>query len=186
MATCGLAVVSAPQLLVRLDGDYLRVSVAPHLNFISGRALERLKDGASVAFIGQLTIVENPNAIVPEARSAARFALSYDIWEEKFAATRMGDRPDSRRSVSHLSAFSIENWCLDNLVIERAQVPADRAFYVQLDLRAEDPREQNRIMGDSGINITQLIDVFRAPVRGGQKPWHYMAGPMRLADLRKG
>jgi hypothetical protein len=174
-----------PQLLVHLDGDYLRIS-APHLNFLSGKALQRLKDGSTVAFLGQLTIAPNLNSVMADARAMARFALSYDIWEERFSVTRIGERPDSRRSVSHLSATAAENWCLDNLAIDRSQIPADHAFYVQLDLRTEDPRDQSGVIGDPGINITRLIEIFSRPVKSAQPRWLLNSGPFRLTELRKG
>jgi hypothetical protein len=175
----------APELLVHLDGDFLRIA-APRLNFISGKALERLKDGASVAFIGQLTISQSPNAVVPDARSVARFALSRDIWEEKFSVTKIGDRPETRRgSASHLSAQAAENWCLDNLTIDRSTIPVDRPFFVHLDLRTEDPRDQLGIVGDSGISISRLIEVFSRPAKGVQSWPPLSAGPFKLADLKK-
>jgi len=184
--TCVYAVtVSQPELLVRLEGDYLRVS-APRLDFLNGKALERLKDGGSVAFIAQLTITSSPDSAVPDARSVARFALSYDIWDEKFAVTRIGDKPESRRSVSHLSLQATENWCLDNLAIDGAQVSPDKQFYVQLDLRTEDPRDQLGIVGDPGISIARLIEVFSRPVKSAQPHWFLNNGPFRMADLRKG
>ena len=186
LTVCAFAVTSVyPKLLIRLDGDYLRVAVSPHLSFLAGRTLDRLKDGASIGFAGQLTITSGPNSLIPEARAVAHFALSYDIWEQKFAAVKMAEHPDGRRAVSHLSAEAMETWCIDNLSIERSLVPADRPFYVQLDLRAEDPRDQAGLVGDSGINITQLIEIFRSPVRAGQKPFRLTNGPLRLSDLRK-
>jgi hypothetical protein len=182
---CALARgVSAGALAARLDGDYLRIT-APHLNFLSGRPLERLKDGQSVAFIGQLTIAPSLNSVVVQARSVARFAFSYDIWEERFSVTKMGERPEARHSASHLSAAQAENWCLDNLAIDRSAVPSDQPFYVQLDLRAEDPRDQIGIIGDPGINITRLIELFGRPARSAQPRWLLNSGPYRLADLKK-
>jgi hypothetical protein len=176
--------VSAGPLAARLDGDYLRIT-APHLDFLSGKPLERLKDGQSVAFIGQLTITSAPSSMVTEARSVARFALSYDIWEERFSVTKIGERPEARHSVSHLSVAQAENWCLDNLAIDRSQIPSEQPFYVQLDLRAEDPRDQLGIIGDPGINITRLIEIFGRPARGSQPRWSLSNGPYRLADLKK-
>jgi hypothetical protein len=179
------AVSSAPgDLVVFLDGDYLRVSL-PHLDFLKGKPVERLKDGASVAFIGQMTITSSPNSLSPVARSVARFALSYDIWEERFSVTKIGQSPDSRRTASHLSAQAAENWCLDNLVIDRSQVPADRQFYVQLDLRAEDPKDQLGIIGDPGINLTRLIEILGRAPRSPQERWVFNGGPFRLSDLKK-
>ncbi len=183
---CALGAVSSASddLVVFLDGDYLRVSL-PHIDFLKGKPVERLKDGASVAFIGQITITTSPNSISPVARSVARFALSYDIWEERFSVTKIGPSPESRRSASHLSAQATENWCLDNLVIDRSQIPADKQFYVQLDLRAEDPKDQLGIIGDPGINLTRLIETFGRPPRSPQERWLFNSGPFRLADLKK-
>lgn len=176
--------LAAPALHLRVDGPDLRVA-APHLKFLIGKPLERLKDGASVAFLGQLTITLTPTSLNPVARSVARFALSYDIWEERFSVTKIGQTPDSRRSASHLSAQATENWCLDNLGIDRSQLPADKQFYVNLDLRVEDPRDQLGIIGDPGINLTRLIEIFGRPSRGAQPRWLKSSGPWRLDDLRK-
>jgi hypothetical protein len=174
----------AQDLAVHLDGDYLRIAL-PHVDFLKGKPLERLKDGASVAFIGQLTITTMPNSLNPVARAVARFALSYDIWEERFSVTKMGQTPDSRRSAAHLSAQATENWCLDNLAIDRSRIPSDQPFYVQLDLRAEDPRDQLGIIGDPGINLTRLIEIFGRPPRSAQPRLTLSSGPLRLADLKK-
>ena len=190
MTFCALSVPQARavaivnSLLVRLEGDQLHIS-APHLDFLSGKAVERLKDGVSLAFIGQLSITSAPNAVVADAVSSARFALSYDIWEQRFTVDLFGDRPEARRSISHLSAEATELWCLDNLTLNQAQLPSDRPFYVHLDLRADDPRDQLGIVGEAGINITRLIEIFSRPVRANQQQWPRSAGPFRLADLRK-
>jgi hypothetical protein len=182
---CAWAVTTTgPELVVHLDGDFLRISL-PHLDFLKGKPLDRLKDGASVAFIGQLTITTAPNALKPAARSVARFALSYDIWEERFSVTKIGQTSDSRRAASHLSVQGAQNWCIDNLTVDRAQLP-ETDFWVQLDLRAEDPRDQLGIVGEPGINITRLIEIFGRPARGTQPRWLLNSGPYRLTDLRRG
>jgi hypothetical protein len=188
LAISAFAVTGLPRLLVRLEGDYLRISVTPHLNFLKDRVLERLKDGASVQFIGQLTVTQGPNSLIPDAqaRSVARFAFSYDIWEQKFAVTKFGDRPDLRSSSPLGSAEATETWCLEHMTIERSLIPPDRPFYVQLDLREEDPQNRLGIVGESGVNITQLIDFLGKPVKGGPKPIRVTTvSPVRLADLRK-
>ena len=54
-----------------------------------GDPLEKLKDGASVVFLSQLSLFT-------ESRSNAyrripdRLVVSYDLWEEKFTVTRAG------------------------------------------------------------------------------------------------
>ena len=141
------------RLAARLDGDLLRIS-APNFSFLSGKSLERLKDGASVAFDAQLTVSSSPNYLIAEAHSVARFAVSYDIWEERFSVTRITDRPDQKRTASHLSGPAAEAWCFDKLAISRADLPADKPFYLHLDLRVEDPRDQTGILGDTGISIS--------------------------------
>jgi hypothetical protein len=180
----GILPAAQEQLAVHLDGDYLRISI-PHIDFLKGKPLDRLRDGASVAFIGQLSIMSSPNSLTPIARSVARFALSYDIWEERFSVTKIGQSAESRISGSHLSAQSTENWCLDKLLIDRSLLPGDRAFYVQLDFRAEDPKDQLGIIGDPGINITRLIEMFGRAPRSPQERWLFNSGPFRLGDLKK-
>ncbi len=187
--TCALTVAFAvttnePLLQVHLDGDMLHIS-APHLRFLGGKPLQRMKDGVTVAFIGQLTVTSEPNSFVADARSVSRFAISYDIWEEKFAVTRFGENSASKRSVSHLSEAGVERWCLDNLTVDRSALPANRPFWVHLDLRAEDPRDQLGIVGDPGINITRLIEIFSRPVKATQQRWLLDRGPFKLAELRK-
>ena len=106
--------LGAQPLLVHLDGDYVHVA-APHLQFLTGKTLDRLHDGASVAFLGQLTLSLDANVTV-QTRSIARYALSYDIWEEKFSVTRI---QQTRRTVSHLSLDAAQDWIVDNLTLKR-------------------------------------------------------------------
>jgi len=182
--TRAFAVIAAPKLLVHLDSNLLHIT-APGLNFLNAKAVERLKQGVSIAFVGQLTVTSSPNAVVADARSVARFALSYDIWDEHFSVTRFGDRPGMNRSISHLSAQAAQTWCLDNLAVDQAVLSTDKPFYVQVDLRADDSREQLGVIGEPGINITRLIEIFSRPVKGNQQRWLLNAGPFTLADLKK-
>jgi hypothetical protein len=174
-----------PNLNVRLDGEYLRLT-APHLNFLTGKALDRLRSGLSVAYVGQISVTPGPASVVADARTVVRFALSYDIWEERFSVTRFAESPELTRTISHLSSQAAESWCLDNLTIPKSRVPAERPFYVQLDLRAEDPKEPAGIVGEPGINLSRLIQIFSSPAKGAQPHWTRSDGPFRMAELRKG
>lgn len=186
MGMCAFAVeYNVLRLAARLDGDVLHVS-APNFTFLNGKPLERLKDGASIAFIAQLTVSSSPNYVVPDARSVARFAVSYDIWEERFSVTKITDRPDQRRTVSHLPGPEAEAWCFNNLAINRSDVPTDKPFYLQLDLRVEDPRDQAGVIGETGISIARMVEIFSRPVREKQVHWLLNSGPVRVEDLRKG
>jgi len=173
------------RLLPRLDGDALHV-VAPNFSFLSGKSLERLKDGASVGFIAQLTVSRNPTHLVPDARVMARFAVSYDVVEEHFSVSKIGDRPEQKRTASHMSGAAAEAWCFDKLAINRSELPADKPFYVQLDLRAEDPRDQSGIIGENGFSLSRMIEIFSQPARQKQDHWVLSSGPIRLEDVVKG
>jgi hypothetical protein len=174
---------AADSLVAHLDGDYLRVSL-PHVDFLKGKPLDRLKDGSSVAFIGKISVTLSPNSLEPVATYQARFALSYDIWEERFSVTKFQSH-DTGRTVAHLSVQAAENLCLDNLVIDRGQLPADKPFYVQVDLHVDDPKDQTGIIGDPGINVTRLIERLGREPRSPQESWLYRGGPFRLKDLKK-
>ena len=111
-----------------LDGDYLRVNL-PHIDFLKGKPLERLKDGATVVFSANLKLSWSPNALLTVAQTYASFAISYDIWEERFSVTKLTQSKEARHTWSHLSAqCAAETIFLDNLVIDRGQVPGDRGF----------------------------------------------------------
>lgn len=175
------------RLDARLDGEFLHV-MAPNFSFLSGKSLERLKDGASVAFIAQLTVSTSPNYVVPDAQpSVARFAVSYDIWDERFSVTKIGDRSDQKLTISHLTGPAAETWCFDKLTLHRSDLPTDRPFYIQLDMRVEDPRDMAGMIGDGGISLARMIQVFSRPVRDKQAHWLLNSGQVRLEDLlRKG
>ncbi len=175
------------RLDARLEGDYLHV-VAPNFSFLSGKSLERLKNGASVAFIAQLTISTSPNYVLPDAQpSVARFAVSYDIWDERFSVTKISDHPDQKLTVSHKDGPAAEAWCFDKLTIPRSELPADRRFYIRLDLRVEDPRDTAGLFGEGGISLAKMIQIFSRPVRDKQTHWLLNSGQIRLDDLiRKG
>jgi hypothetical protein len=170
--------LSAPSLLVRLDGDDLRIS-GPQFHFLTGKPLEKLKDGFPVVFLAQLSA--SPDLNQPAIKRAVdRFVVSYDIWEEKFAVTQTGYE---RAKATNLSANAAEAWCLDHLALGIDGVAPDKALWVRLELRAEDARDQAAVVGDSGINLTRLIEVFSNPARTQQMRWEAVAGPVRLADL---
>lgn len=188
VATCAFAIeYNERHLAVRLDGDVLHVS-APNFRFLSGKSLERLKDGASIAFIAQLTVSSSPNYVVPDAISVARFAVSYDIWQERFSVTKITSRTEDKRTVSHKDGPAAEAWCFENLAISRSDLPANKPFYLQLDLREEDPRDQTGVIGDTGISISRMVEIFSRPVRDKQAHWLLDSGPrpVTVEDLRKG
>ena len=182
------AALNAESLVLRLNSaNYLHI-FAPRLHFLTGKPLEKLKDGATVSFLGQISISASGdvNAAV-QARAIARFALSYDIWGEKFKATRfsLSKTETPPRSASNLSSEAAEAWCLENLSIDVSQFPLDRPIWGRFEFRVEDGQEGAGVVGDPGINLTRLIELFSRPPRPKQPSWELRAGPLRLADLRK-
>jgi hypothetical protein len=171
--------LAVPRLLIRREGSNLRIS-APQIRFLTGKALEQLKSGANVGFVSLLTMTptESSNSLL--ARVVDRFVVSYDIWEEKFSATRPG--PPMHRA-SRLSVPATEAWCLEELLPVPPALPADGWFWIKWELRAEDPKEWASIVGEPGINLNRLVEIFSRPPRNTQQRWNETAGPLRLQDL---
>jgi hypothetical protein len=133
-----------------------------------------------VVFLSQLSISTEVNAPAIK-RAVDRFVVSYDLWEEKFSVIESAERARA----SHLSSAAAEAWCLDHLAVGIGGLAPDKPIWVRLELRAEDARDQAGVVDDSGINLTRLIEVFSNPARATQMRWEAMAGPMRLADLKR-
>jgi hypothetical protein len=179
------AALSAEVLLLRLESaNLIRIS-APSLQFLSGKALERLKYGGSVSYLGQLSVSTDANRTV-QARAISRFALSYDIWEERFSATRFSllRGEEVARKASNLTESAVQSWCLDNLAIDVSQFPLDKDLWFRLEIRVEDNHDGAGVIGEPGISISRLIDLFSRPARPSQDRWQRDAGPVRLIDVK--
>jgi hypothetical protein len=171
--------LAVPRLLIRREGSNLRIS-APQIRFLTGKAFEQLKSGATVGFVSQITMTPTESSTSLLARAVDRFVVSYDIWEEKFSATRPG--PPQRRA-DRLNVPATEAWCLDELLPIPPSLPAGATFWLKLELRAEDPKEWASIVGEPGINLNRLVEIFSRPPRNAQQRWGETAGPLRLQDL---
>lgn len=169
---------SSEDLFVRRIADQIQVT-APRLHFLTGKSLQRLRDGATVPFDFQLSIAAGlKNNIVQ--RAAERFSVSYDVWEEKFRVVRLSD---FRKSAAGLSASAAESWCLENLFVPASSVPADQQLWARLDIRSVDPKEPFSSTTESGISIPALIQLLSRPPRPQQDHWALDAS-FRLADLK--
>ena len=162
------------------DGDDLHVS-SPELHFLTGKPLRRLKDGASVVFLTQLTLTtDNFTSIL--RRTPERFVFSYDLWEEKFSVTKLGP---GQRTASRLSATAAEAWCLDNVAISATGLTPERPFWLRFELRAAEPKDEAAVLGEPGINLTRLIEIFSRRPRDQQPHWTAESGPLRLGELKR-
>jgi hypothetical protein len=169
-------------LLVRQEGENLRVS-APQIRFLTGQPLQQLRSGLNVGFLSQLTMLQESQSLDVLSRSIERFVVSFDLWEEKFKATRLGP---PRRTQSRLTAPACEAWCLDQLLAIPPGLAPQRRFWLRLELRAEDARDLPPVVSEPGINITRLIEIFSRPPRNKETRWQAAAGPLRLEDLEAG
>ena len=140
--------LTAQSLNVRLEADQLKI-VAPQLRLLTGEALQRLRDGASVTYVLETVITSGRNGD-RLAQATFRFVFSYDLWEEKYAVTRVGSPP---RSVSHLSAPGAEAWCLDLIRVPIAGISAQTPFWVSLGYRTEEPQRPADNGDNSGLEI---------------------------------
>jgi hypothetical protein len=174
----GLPSLSAQTLNVRAEAGRVRVSPATP-QFLVGRQLEKLHNGASVSFQIQLTLLGASRSTVL-AGPAGRFAVSFDLWEERFSVTRLGAL---RKNASHLSAAEAEAWCLDNLILPSSGLSPDSAFWIRLDVRPEEANESPPLGEDLGVTLARLVELFSRPPQLGGTHKRIEAGPFRLKDL---
>ena len=70
-----------------------------------------------------------------------------------------------------LSASSAgESWCLDNIVIPTAGLPAGQQLWARLKSAARNPRNLWPLLR-GGINLATLIENFQPPSRPQQDRW---------------
>ena len=188
-----LLAMAAEELVVHSQDDELHI-VAPRLHFLAGASLDRLKNGAAVPYDFQLSLSLDSRTNLFD-RAVERIAVSYDVWDEKFSATRLSAsstlrgavsrRSHERRSVSNLTQQGVENWCIDNLAVSTSGIGPSQWLWVRLEVRSVEPKEAPPLFSDSGVSLNRLIDLFSHPPRTGQQRWTLEAGPLRLSDIRK-
>lgn len=166
-------------LTVTFDGDNLHVA-APGLHFLTGKPLDRLKDGLTVAYLSKLTLLSDSRGTIFRAPAPERIIVSYDLWQGNFAVTLRGG---AVRSSPRLSAPQAETWCFDNLAISTLGLPPDRPFWLRWELRTADPRDLGSLLGDSGISLGRLIEMFGRNAGADDLHWERSAGPFRLLTL---
>lgn len=189
----GLLLAMAAEELILRSGDNELQITAPRLHFLTGSSLDRLKNGAAVNYDFQLSLSLDSRTNLYD-RAVERIAVSYDLWEEKYAVTRISGsstlrgaisrRSHERRSASHLTSDGAERWCISDLAVSTSGVNPNQLLWVRLEVRSVDPKESSPLFDDTGISLTRLIDLFSHPPRSGQQRWTLETGPARLADLR--
>jgi hypothetical protein len=164
---------------VYYDGELLR-PVAPNLHFLAGKALDRLKAADTVVYVATLRLFTIDQS-VPFREEPGKFVVSYDILEEKFKAVVT---EPAARSKSGMTASQAEAWCLENLAISAAGLPADRPFFLRLEMRAAGPKEEfSNVMADP---VRALVEILSRKAGPGEQHWGpFESRPLRLFDLAR-
>ena len=171
------ATMAAQAVTVRRTGDTMAVR-APTFTFLKGEALGRLKDGRSVRVDLSLAVLAKAGAAhVTQVRQT--FVLSYDLWEERFAAAILGS---PARSAAYLSAAAAEAWCLEQLTVPvsaMGSLARDAQFWVRLEYRIEDGATRPAT-GGVADTLQGLIDALSRKGKAGELSHSIEAGPFRL------
>ena len=171
---------SAQPVTIETVGDALKVR-APGFAFLKGDPIARLKDGRSVRVELTALVLAAPGKS-PAAATRRIFALSYDLWEERFAVTTVGGRA---ASVSHLGVSAAEAWCVEQLAIPLSALGAlgrDAPFWIRLEYSILDGDAAPETP-DSGYTLQTLIDVLsrrRKVEPSPSSPRPVEGGPFRL------
>lgn len=174
--------VSARETLELCNRDEQIGVSSPDFHFLTGRALQHLHDGHSLAFEFQVALALQPRGMALR-KAIERFLISYDLWEERFAVTHVR-RAD--RSVSNLMPKAAEAWCLDHVLLSMGDTARDLPLWLRLEIRAEDVSTLARQnAGEVGFDLTALIDLFSRPAKDRQMQWSLETGPLRLRDVAR-
>ena len=168
---------SAQTVTVNTVGEAVTIR-APGFSFLKGDPLARLKEGRSVRVELAAMVLPAPGKS-PAATTRRVFALSYDLWEERFAVTTVEARS---HSASHLMMAAAEAWCVEQLAIPVSALGAlgrDLPFWIRLEYRVlagdatSDPE-------NSGYTLQALIDALSRRRKTESSPRPLEAGPFRL------
>ena len=150
---------------------------APGFRFVSGQTLARLKDGLTVRVELEMRVLAAPGAAAPAAENRQTFVLSYDLWEERFAASVSGT---GSRSVSHLTAAAAEAWCIQQLSVPVSGLGALRnePFWLRID--SQIVNGQNTGRDDEGLTLRGIIDSLSRRQASERTSHSAEGGPFRV------
>jgi hypothetical protein len=174
---------SAQVMTVDAAGSALKIR-APGFSFLKGDPIARLKDGRSVRVELTAMVLPSPGKS-PSAMARRIFALSYDLWEERFAVTTVEARS---QSVSHLAQAAAEAWCVEQLVIPLSTLGAlgrDVPFWVRLEYRIVEGDAASDA-SDSGYTLQALIDALSRRRKTESSPHALEGGPFRIQARGRG
>ena len=182
LLTLALATAITPRAVaqtvtVRTVADALHVQ-ARNFSFIDGPVLARLKEGRSVRIDFEMAVLSKPEGpIVKQVMQA--FTLSFDLWEERFAVSRIGASP---RSISHLRSRDAETWCLENVTmpVSSLGLGRDTPFWIRLAYRVQDAANAGNAEPGERYTLQGLIDRLSRRREEDNLARSIDAGPFRL------
>src|SRR5579859_6142655 len=185
LASLSLPVFSArgeTKLIPIYDGDNLHVAAPPDWHFLTGKSLQRLKDGATVVYLAQLGLYEDAAFQRPiRLAEMDRFAVSYDIWDNaRFSVTMLSK---TRRKSPNLVAASAEAWCLENMAVSVSNLATDRRFWMRLEMHVTDQKDLSSMVAGPGISFAEIVLRLAKKSGADDPPMILEAGPLRLTDL---
>jgi len=168
--------LGSQSMTVTTTGGEVRVQ-APGFHFISGQPLARLKDGLTLRVELEIRVLAGPGAAAAAAQSRQTFVLSYDLWEERFAATVSGT---GSRSVSHLTAAAAEAWCIQQLTVPVSGLGPLRSqpFWIRLESWILNGKSDGR--DDEGLTLRGIIDTLSRRQASEKTSHSAEAGPFRV------
>ncbi len=166
---------------VLFDGDMLRVA-APNAHFLTGKPLQRLKDGATVVYLAQLGLYDDGGFQRPfRLAPVDRFAISYDVWDvDKFSVAML---TATTRKAGNLTVSAAEAWCLENLAISASNLATERRFWLKLYMHTVDQRDLSGVVAGPGLSLAEFVMRLGRKPGAEDPPFTLEAGPLRLADL---
>ena len=169
--------LGAQSATVTKVNDTLHVR-APEFRFLQGRTLTQVRDGRTARLDVRLELLGRSNGPVL-AQVEQAFDVSFDLWEERFAVTRLG-KP--ARSVSHLTSTAAEAWCLENVTIPASAIQADRrgAVWMRLVLKAREDAPARQTDEEGGFSIRIMIDALGRRAEREAQPLVLEAGPFNV------
>ena len=179
LAACAVTSLVAQSVAIDTSGGAVRVRSG--FSFIEGEVLDQLRDGRSVRVDLELTVLTEPRGTVMAAAKQS-FNLSFDLWEERLAVTRIGSPP---RSVSHLRPRDAETWCLQGVSVpltDLGKLGRDTPFWIRVAFQVPDLVAPDDAEADDLFTIRRLIDVFSRRPRDGDREKVVEAGPFRLSS----
>ena len=168
----------AQSLTARAVGDMLHLR-ASGLGLIEARVADHLRDGRAVRVDFAVAVLEKTGGRLI-AQATQSFNLSFDIWEQRYAVTKLGATP---RSVSHLTARDAESWCVDNVTVPLSamgRIGRDMPFWVRLEYRVPDPMPVANADDDSTFTLGRLINVLSRRRQDQDAARAIEGGPFRL------